>query len=55
MQINIGFDDVASIISTVGILIEAMLDINGLIVLIICLKLNLFRHEIEVSIIIDIE
>ena len=55
MQIAIGFDDVNTIISNVDILIEPILNINGLIVWIICLKLNLFRHEIEVSIIIDIE
>ena len=53
LHITIGFVEVATIISTAGIFIEAILDINVLIVWIVWEKLNLFKHENDESITIE--
>ena len=52
---TIGLVEVATIIFTEGIFIEAMLHINTLIVCMVWEKLNLFKHENDESIIIDTE
>ena len=45
LHITIGLSLVATIISTTGIFIEAILEIKDLIVWIVCWKLKEFKHE----------